>query len=93
MYQFLLRLYSNILIFLLKEYAALCEEQGVFPLKDWNFPKSHSYKHIFEDIRAKGVTRNYNTKPNEKMHGIIKMIYKLLTNFKEIAPQACYVHF
>ncbi|KII83174.1 hypothetical protein PLICRDRAFT_58549 [Plicaturopsis crispa FD-325 SS-3] len=55
--------------------------------KNWNFYKYHSHKHLFEDIVAKGVTRNYNTKPNEKLHGPLKMSYLLRTNFKNVAEQ------
>ena len=44
-------------------------------------------KHAFDDIRAKGVTRNYNTKTNEKLHGPIKDSYHLRTNFKQVADQ------
>ncbi|KAL4066581.1 hypothetical protein J3A83DRAFT_4080094, partial [Scleroderma citrinum] len=40
--------------------------------KNWNFPKNHLGIHVFDDIEAKGVTCNFNTKPNEKMHGPIK---------------------
>ena len=47
----------------------------------------HSRKHLFDDIEAKGVTRNYNTKPNEKLHGPLKESYKLWTNFKDVAGQ------
>ena len=43
--------------------------------------------HLFDDIMAKGVTRNYNTKPNEQMHGLLKDLYLLRTNFKDIAAQ------
>ncbi|KAK0492483.1 hypothetical protein EDD18DRAFT_1108873 [Armillaria luteobubalina] len=35
----------------------------------------------------RGVTRNYNTKPNEKMHGPLKDAYQLRTNFKDVAEQ------
>jgi len=45
--------------------------------------------HLFDDILAKGVTRNYNTKPNEKMHGPLRVIYHRRTNFKDVAPQVC----
>ncbi|KAF8833931.1 hypothetical protein BDN67DRAFT_992758 [Paxillus ammoniavirescens] len=55
--------------------------------KNWNFPKNHSCMHIFDDIEAKGVTRNYNTKPNEKMHGPLKTSYQQRTNFKNVAEQ------
>jgi hypothetical protein len=57
--------------------------------KSWNFLKMHSHQHVFDDIEAKGVTRNYNTKPNENLHGPLKMSYKLQTNFKNIAKQVC----
>ncbi|KAG1896982.1 uncharacterized protein F5891DRAFT_1130066 [Suillus fuscotomentosus] len=40
--------------------------------KDWNFPKLHMLMHLFDDIEAKGASRNYNTKPNEQMHGLLK---------------------
>ncbi|KAG1829439.1 hypothetical protein EV424DRAFT_1470719 [Suillus variegatus] len=55
--------------------------------KNWNFPKKHLLTHLFDDIIAKGVTRNYNTKPNEKMHGPLRAIYHWQTNFKDVAPQ------
>ncbi|KAK0475755.1 hypothetical protein IW261DRAFT_1422042 [Armillaria novae-zelandiae] len=52
---------------LIKEYEQLT--MSVKPkAKSWNFPKIHSHKHLVDDIMAKGVTRNYNTKPNKKMH-------------------------
>ncbi|KAG1838310.1 hypothetical protein F4604DRAFT_1997251 [Suillus subluteus] len=55
--------------------------------KNWNFPKLHMCVHIFDNIEAKGATRNYNTKPNEKMHGSLKDSYLLRTNFRDVAPQ------
>ncbi|KAG2093553.1 hypothetical protein BD769DRAFT_1615706 [Suillus cothurnatus] len=55
--------------------------------KSWNFPKIHLSAHLFDDIEAKGVTRNYNTKPNEKMHGPLKDAYQDRTNFKNFAEQ------
>ncbi|KAG1840105.1 hypothetical protein C8R48DRAFT_621151 [Suillus tomentosus] len=55
--------------------------------KSWNFPKKHLSAHLFDDIEAKGVTRNYNTKPNEKMHGPLKDAYQDHTNFKNFAEQ------
>ncbi|KAI0271244.1 hypothetical protein BC834DRAFT_818216 [Gloeopeniophorella convolvens] len=56
-------------------------------VKNWNFPKFHALQHSFDDIVAKGVTRNYNTKPNEKMHGPLKKAYLMRTNFKDVGPQ------
>lgn len=55
--------------------------------KSWNFPKSHLYVHLFDDIEQKGATRNYSTKPYEKSHGGLKTMYRRQTNFKNIAPQ------
>ncbi|KAK0474683.1 hypothetical protein EDD18DRAFT_1116421 [Armillaria luteobubalina] len=55
--------------------------------KVWDFPKVHTYKHLFNDIEAKGVTLNYNTKPNESMHGTFKESYQRHTNFKDYDKQ------
>ncbi|KAI0258987.1 hypothetical protein BC834DRAFT_1020051 [Gloeopeniophorella convolvens] len=63
-------------------------------LKSWRFPKFHALEHSFDDILAKGVSRNYNTKPNEKMHGPLKKAYLLRTNFKDVESQILrYDHF
>ncbi|KAH9983647.1 hypothetical protein BJV74DRAFT_797311 [Russula compacta] len=42
---------------------------------------------FFDNIKQKGATHNYNTKPNEKLHGPLKKTYKMHTNFKDIGPQ------
>ncbi|KAG2074934.1 hypothetical protein BDR04DRAFT_1126623 [Suillus decipiens] len=55
--------------------------------KNWNFLKLHMGSHIFDDVEAKGATCNYNTKPNEKMHGSLKDSYLLCTNFRDVAEQ------
>ena len=47
----------------------------------------HLNTHIFEDIVQKGVTRNYNTKPNESMHRSLKDNYHNRTNFKNVVDQ------
>ncbi|KAI6154717.1 hypothetical protein BKA82DRAFT_4326366 [Pisolithus tinctorius] len=52
-----------------------------------NFPKNHTHMHVFDDIEAKGVTHNFNMKPNEKMHGPLKEAYQKQTNFKDVAQQ------
>ena len=49
--------------------------------------ENHLSMHVFDDIEAKGVTRNFNTKPNKKMHGPLKETYQLRTNFKDVADQ------
>ncbi|KAI6141464.1 hypothetical protein BKA82DRAFT_4362161 [Pisolithus tinctorius] len=46
-----------------------------------------THMHMFDDIKAKGVTHNFNTKPNEKMHGPLKEAYQKQTNFKDVAQQ------
>ncbi|KAM6495342.1 hypothetical protein JOM56_009965 [Amanita muscaria] len=60
--------------------------------KNWNFPKMHTQVHLFDDIRAKGATRHYNTKPNEQMHGPLRRAYLFRTNFKNVAPQILQVN-
>ena len=47
----------------------------------------HSHQHTAQDILAKGVTSNYNTKPSEKMHGDLKRIYSEHTNYKNVEAQ------
>ncbi|KAJ6455239.1 hypothetical protein C8R45DRAFT_1056741 [Mycena sanguinolenta] len=44
--------------------------------KNWDFPKIHTHKHLFDDIRRKGA-----------VHGSIRTTYQRQTNFKDIAPQ------
>ncbi|KAF8268768.1 hypothetical protein EI94DRAFT_1576741, partial [Lactarius quietus] len=65
----------------IRKFASLMEP------KNWNFPKMHALVHCFDDIEAKGASRNYNTKPNEKLHGPLKKSYALRTNFKNFAGQ------
>jgi len=43
--------------------------------------------HVFDDILAKGATRNANTQVNEQMHGPLKDSYEGRINFKDIAGQ------
>ena len=47
----------------------------------------HLAQHLFDDIVAKGVTRNYSTKIFEKMHGPLKESYTRQTNFKNVGGQ------
>lgn len=69
--------------YVLKEYISMTAS---IKDKTWDFPKIHWHKHTFDDILAKGVTRNYNTKPYEKMHGPLREFYHG-TNFRNVAPQ------
>ena len=52
----------------------------------------HLTQHLFEDIEAKGVTRNYSSKPFEKMHGSLGVAYTRLTNFKDVGGQVSNHH-
>ncbi|KAG1853942.1 hypothetical protein DFJ58DRAFT_841539 [Suillus subalutaceus] len=67
---------------LMKQYIAETVDEND---KGWSFPKMHMIIHIFDDIEAKGATRNYNAKPNEQMHGPLKNSYQRQTNFKDFA--------
>ncbi|KAK0485508.1 hypothetical protein EDD18DRAFT_1111458 [Armillaria luteobubalina] len=49
--------------------------------------KVHTQQHLFDDIIAKGATKNYNTKVNESMHGPLKKTYQTQTNFKNVSEQ------
>jgi len=58
----------------------------------------HLIQHLFDDIEAKGITRNFTTKTFEKMHGPLGDSYVSVTNFKNVAGQvsnACsmYLHY
>jgi len=47
----------------------------------------HLIRHLFDDIEAKGVTRNFTMKTFEKMHGPLGNSYVSVTNFKNVAGQ------
>lgn len=55
--------------------------------KSWDFPKIHALMHLFDDILAKGATRNYSTKPNESLNQPLKGIYLNQTNFRDVVAQ------
>ncbi|KAG1898719.1 uncharacterized protein F5891DRAFT_1129341 [Suillus fuscotomentosus] len=71
----------------MKQYITATEEDD----EDWNLSKLHMIMHLFDDIEAKGVTRNYNTKPNEQMHGPLKDWYQRWTNFKNVTEQILHI--
>ncbi|KAG1769707.1 hypothetical protein EV702DRAFT_1181706 [Suillus placidus] len=58
---------------------------------DWDFPKTHLWKHAGQDIESKGVARNYSTRPNEKLHGPLKAAYLSQSNGKDIAKLILHV--
>ncbi|KAF8956317.1 hypothetical protein BDZ97DRAFT_1907242 [Flammula alnicola] len=55
--------------------------------KNWDIPKMHLRVHAFDDIIAKGATRNYNTKINEGLHPPIKEFYEQIGNGKDVDEQ------
>lgn len=65
----------------------MAEKTNSLEAKNWNFPKIHSPQHLFDDIVAKGATRNYSTKPNESFNQPLKGIYHNQTNFRDVAEQ------
>ncbi|KAG1836405.1 hypothetical protein DFJ58DRAFT_719098 [Suillus subalutaceus] len=71
----------------LEDYIAIIEETDPDATKNWNFPKMHASKHIFDDIITKGAACNFSTRPNKKQHGPIKRWYLRQTNHKDIANQ------
>ncbi|KAI6096505.1 hypothetical protein F5141DRAFT_1067665 [Pisolithus sp. B1] len=78
----------------LKEYI-LCVSSGELAehLKtDWNFPKVHLWQHAVWDIQKKGVACNYSTRPNEKMHSLLKDAYQDHSNRKDVASQVLCVN-
>jgi hypothetical protein len=52
----------------------------------------HLIQHLFDDIMAKGVTRNFTSKTFEKMHGPMGDSYKQITNYKNVVPQVSVYH-
>lgn len=74
----------------IQEYIRAAKDTEFGP-KNWEFIKMHLPSHLFDDIRDKGATRNYNTKPNEKLHGPLKTIYRERTNFKDVAEQVQFI--
>ncbi|KAI5993201.1 hypothetical protein EDD15DRAFT_2388095 [Pisolithus albus] len=72
----------------LKDYVECVNKSGLEGLRvDWDFPKVHLWKHVSRDIRMKGATRNYSTRPNESMHGPIKEAYERRSNGRNVATQ------
>ncbi|KAF9537471.1 hypothetical protein CPC08DRAFT_651734 [Agrocybe pediades] len=72
----------------LQKYNTLLQEYiAHYETKSWNFPKSHSHIHMFDDILRKGVTRNFNSKINEKRHSPLKKYYSQQVNFKDVGAQ------
>ncbi|OCH90273.1 hypothetical protein OBBRIDRAFT_703411, partial [Obba rivulosa] len=72
---------------MIQQYQAFAENANDdIPFKSWNFPKQHLIHHLVDDIKAKGVTHNSNTKPGEEGNSRLKKIYRT-TNFKNTDEQ------
>ena len=76
------------------------QTRGTNQQKSWKFPKFHLLSHAFSGISEKGVTANYNTKPNEHEHGETRITFES-GNWKDVVAQAisllpsnsfCYAH-
>ncbi|KAG1879197.1 hypothetical protein F4604DRAFT_1679613 [Suillus subluteus] len=76
------------LIAFMKQYIMATDQEDD---KNWSFPKLYMTIHLFDDIEAKGATRNYNMKPSEQMHGPLKDWYQDWTNFKNFAEQILHI--
>lgn len=72
---------------LIQEYISTFEEDEA---PDFNFPKAHMHSHLYDDIVAKGITLNYTTMINERIHRYIKEYYHERTNFRDVAEQLSY---
>ncbi|KAJ7815570.1 hypothetical protein B0H14DRAFT_3745648 [Mycena olivaceomarginata] len=72
---------------LLKLYIQKASRTPGLDEKNWEFPKIHAHKHVFDDIRRKGAARNFGTKIDEALHGSARNTYLRQTNFKNVAPQ------
>ena len=49
--------------------------------------QNNTYKHVWDDILSKGVTKDANTKYNENMHGPLKDSFQWRTNFRQVEEQ------
>ncbi|KIJ46695.1 hypothetical protein M422DRAFT_249859 [Sphaerobolus stellatus SS14] len=54
--------------------------------KNYNYPKHHGLLHLPEDLRAKGTTENYSTRPGEGFQQEVQQAYDQ-TNFRNVEPQ------
>ena len=64
----------------------MAEKSEDLDKKNWDFPKIHALQHLFDDIVAKGATRNFNSKTNESLNRPLKKRY-IRSNFRDVAEQ------
>lgn len=82
--------FKYILIYIIQDYELHYASWDI-DAKNWSFIKRHTTRHLFDDIEAKGVTANTDTRTFEKKHGPIRDIYQNQTNFKNVAPQVLFI--
>ncbi|KIJ28811.1 hypothetical protein M422DRAFT_269862 [Sphaerobolus stellatus SS14] len=70
----------------LPKYEKVCSHLSADLDKNYNYPKHHNLLHLPEDLRAKGSTVNYTTRPGEGFQQEVKQAYDQ-TNFKNTEPQ------
>ncbi|KAK6984567.1 hypothetical protein R3P38DRAFT_2575663, partial [Favolaschia claudopus] len=70
----------------IKDYEFWCsgisDEYG----KNFNFSKQHATSHVIQDIRTKGTTNHFSTRPGEGFQQEAREAYNQ-TNFKDVVPQ------
>ncbi|KIJ29756.1 hypothetical protein M422DRAFT_188008, partial [Sphaerobolus stellatus SS14] len=70
----------------LPRYQKICSQLSLQFGKNYNYPKHHNLVHLPEDLRAKGSTVNYTTRPGEGFQQEVQQAYDQ-TNFKNTEPQ------
>lgn len=54
--------------------------------KNFDFPKQHAVMHAPDDIRRKGATKNFSTRPGEGFQQEVREAFGQ-TNFREVLGQ------
>ncbi|KIJ54948.1 hypothetical protein M422DRAFT_153273 [Sphaerobolus stellatus SS14] len=70
----------------LPRYEQICSRLSADFGKNYNYPKHHGLLHLPEDLRAKGSTINYTTRPGEGFQQEVQQAYDQ-TNFKNTEIQ------
>ncbi|THU98550.1 hypothetical protein K435DRAFT_818849 [Dendrothele bispora CBS 962.96] len=67
-------------------YQHFCELVSQEYGKSFKFPKQHDTSHIVSEIRKKGATHNYSTRPGESFHQEARLAYER-TDRRNVDPQ------
>ncbi|KAG2123848.1 hypothetical protein DEU56DRAFT_873379 [Suillus clintonianus] len=77
----------------LKDYVECALMSPIEDLKfNWDFLKTHLWKHVTRDIQMKGAVCNYSTYLNEKPHGTLKEAYERQSNGKNVTDQIPHIN-